>query len=400
MDHYDIAIVGGGPAGLSAAYTAAKTGVKVILFERDKAIGQYVRTSGVSWISEMKKFEIPEKIYNPIKNYRFVSPKNEITIKGTEYRSCVLDVRSLYQYLSFLAAKAGADISINSNVVDVLRSENNNRVTGLLINTLKGKIEIRTSLVIDASGFNSFIGTKLGYVSPWKRYGVGAEFECYCDKADPETWTLMVGSNYSPAGYAWIFPLSQNRVRIGVGVGKPESIIDPFKLLNQIIEKKIKPLGELGNIQPIEYHYGYIPNQGARNCSVFEGLILVGDSAGQSNPLVLEGIRHAIEFGRLAGHFGSSSLSRVFSKNSLLDYENEWKKQLCSKIESALRVQSRWIGLTDDEWDHEIAILRDMSVDEFIDFISSEFSPRKMIKLALNHPKLVARELFNLIVKK
>ena len=400
MDHYDIAIVGGGPAGLSAAYTAAKHGVKVILFERDKAIGQYVRTSGVSWISEMKKLEIPEKIYNPIKNYRFVSPKNEITIKGTEYRSCVLDVRSLYQYLSFLAAKAGADISINSNVVDVLRSENNNRVTGLIVNTLKGKIEIRTSLVIDASGFNSFIGTKLGYVSPWKRYGVGAEYECYCDKADPETWTLMVGSNYSPAGYAWIFPLSQNRVRIGVGVGKPESIIDPLKLLNQIIEKKFKPLDELGIIQPIEYHYGYIPNQGARNCSVFEGLILVGDSAGQSNPLVLEGIRHAIEFGRLAGHIGSSSLSRGCSKNSLMDYENEWKQQLCSKIESALRVQSRWIGLTDDEWDHEIGILKDMSVDEFIDFISSEFSPRKMIKLALNHPKLVARQLFNLIVKK
>ena len=400
MDNYDIAIVGGGPAGLSAAYTAAKTGVKVILFERDKSIGQYVRTSGVSWITEMKKLEIPEKIYNPIKNYRFVSPKNEITIKGNEYRSCVLDVRALYQYLSFLAAKAGAEISINSNVVDVVRSENNNRISGLIVNTLKGKIEIRTNLVIDASGFNSFIGTKLGYVSPWTRYGVGAEYECYCDKADHQTWTLMVGSNYSPAGYAWIFPLSQNRVRIGVGVGKPESSIDPLKLLNHLIIQKFKPLGELGIIQPIEYHYGYIPNQGARNCSVFEGLILVGDSAGQSNPLVLEGIRHAIEFGRLAGHIGSSSLSSGCSKNSLMEYENEWKKQLCSKIESALRVQSRWIGLTDDEWDHEIAILRDMSVDEFIDFISSEFSPRKMIKLALNHPKLVARQLFNLIVKK
>ncbi len=400
MYNYDIAIVGGGPAGLSAAYTAAKAGAKVILFERDKSVGQFVRTSGVSWICEMKKLEIPEKLYNPIKNYRFVSPKNEITIKGTEYRSCVLDVRSLYQYLSFLAAKAGADISINSNVVDVLSSKNNNRISGLIVNTLKGKTEVRTRLVIDASGFNSIVGRKLGYVSTWKRYGVGAEFECYCDQADPETWTLMVGSNYSPAGYAWLFPLSSNRVRIGVGIGKPESLIDPLKVLNNIIENKFKPLAELGIIQPIEYHYGYIPNQGARNCSVFEGLMLVGDSAGQSNPLVLEGIRHAIEFGRLAGQIGSASLSRYCSKNSLMDYEHEWKKQLSSRIESALRVQSRWIGLTDDEWDREISILRDMSVDEFIDFISSEFSPRKMIKLALNHPKLVARQLFNLIIKK
>ena len=47
MFNYDIAIVGGGPAGLSAAYTAGKAGVKTA-FERDKSIGQYVRTSGVS----------------------------------------------------------------------------------------------------------------------------------------------------------------------------------------------------------------------------------------------------------------------------------------------------------------------------------------------------------------
>ena len=63
-------------------------------------------------------------------------------------------------------------------------------------------------------------------------------------------------------------------------------------------------------------------------------------------------------------------------------------------------MQSRWIGLSDDEWDREISILTDMTVDEFIDFISSEFSAKKMLKLAINHPKLVARQLFNLIIKK
>jgi digeranylgeranylglycerophospholipid reductase len=398
--NYDIAIVGGGPAGLSAAYSSAKSGAKVILFEKEKAIGQFVRTSGVSWINEMKKLEIPEKLYNPIKNFRFISPNNEIIIQGDEYYSCVLDVRSLYQHLSFLAAKEGTEIWINSNVVDVLIEGANKKVSGLVVNTPKGKIKVKSTLVIDASGFNSFIARKIGYVNKWKRYGVGAEYECYCDQTDIETWTLMVGNQYSPAGYAWLFPLSQNRIRIGVGIGRPESNIDPLQLLNKIIEKKLKPVEELGNLQPIEFHFGYIPNQGARESAVFEGLILVGDSAGQSNPLVLEGIRHAIEFGRLAGQVASASLPSHSSKNSLMDYEKEWKKRLCSKIESALRVQSRWIGFSDDQWDHEIAILKHMSMDEFLDFITSEFSKKKMIKLAMNHPKLVARQLFNLVIKK
>jgi digeranylgeranylglycerophospholipid reductase len=392
--------VGGGPAGLSAAYASAKAGSRVILFEKEKAIGQFVRTSGVSWMNEMKKLQIPDKLYNPIRNFRFISPNNEIIIKGNEYHSCVLDVRSLYQHLSSLAAKEGAEIWINSNVVDVLIKGPNKKISGLVINSPKGKIEVKSSLVIDASGFNSFIGRKIGYVHKWERYGVGAEYECYCDQSDIETWTLMVGNQYSPAGYAWLFPLSQNRVRIGVGIGRPESNIDPLQLLNKIIEKKLTPVKELGNLQPIEFHYGYIPNQGARESTVFEGLILVGDSAGQSNPLVLEGIRHAIEFGRLAGQVGSSSLASHSSKNSLMNYEKEWKKKLGSKIESALRVQSRWIGLSDDQWDHEIVILKHMSVDEFLDFITSEFSKKKMLKLAMNHPKLVARQLFNLVIKR
>lgn len=399
MYNYDIAVVGGGPAGLSAAYASAKLGAKVILFEKEKGIGQYVRTSGVSWINEMKKLQIPSNLYNPIKNFRFISPKNEIIIKGNDHISCVLDVRSLYQYLSSIAAKEGAEIWINSQVVDVIVEGIDKKIKGLVVNSPKGKIEVSSTIVIDASGFNSFIARKIGYVPKWERYGVGAEYECYCDHIDRETWTLMVGNQYSPAGYAWLFPLSENRIRIGVGIGRPESNIDPLELLNNIIEKKMKPIEELGNLQPLEFHYGYIPNQGGRESSVFEDLILVGDAAGQSNPLVLEGIRHAIEFGRLAGKIASLSLCSR-SKNDLLEYEKEWKKRLCSKIESALKVQSRWIGLSDDQWDREIAILQHLSIDEFLDFITSEFSTKKMIRLAMNHPKLIARQLFNLVIKK
>jgi digeranylgeranylglycerophospholipid reductase len=395
---YDIAIVGGGPAGLSAAYKASKLGANVILFEKDDSIAHNIRTSGVTWIEDIEKLGISKDHYNPIKNYSLLSSSNEATIRGESAKSCVLNVRTTYQFLAFLAAEAGTEIMVRSNVTNVI-TDTKNRVLGLKVNTPKGDLIINCKLVIDASGFSSSVGRRLRMVNEWKRYGVGAEYECYCEHADPETWTLMVGSQYSDVGYAWVFPLSKNRIRIGVGVGRPESNMDPMQNLHWIIEKKLKPLDRLGKIQPIELHYGFIPNEGLRESSVSDGFILVGDSAGQSNPLVLEGIRYAIEFGRLAGEIGARSLSKDSEKASLIEYEQIVRKRIESKIKAALKVQARWIGLSDDEWNKEIDILRDLSIDEFLDFIKAEFTTAKMMRLALNHPKLAARQLFNIVLK-
>jgi digeranylgeranylglycerophospholipid reductase len=166
-----------------------------------------------------------------------------------------------------------------------------------------------------------------------------------------------------------------------------------------MIEARLNPLDKMGKIQPIEFHYGFIPNQGLRKASVSDGLILVGDSAGQSNPLVLEGIRYAIEFGRLAGEIGAKSLGENSSKESLEDYQRIVKANLESKINSALKVQSRWLELSDEQWDKELEILRNMSLDEFLDFVKADFTASKMMKLALHHPKLAARQLFNMVLR-
>ncbi len=393
---YEIVVVGAGPAGLSAAYAAAKNGASVLVLERDDGVAHNIRTSGVSWIEEMTKFGIGKEHYNPIRNYAFFSPSNEVTINGNEPKCCVMNVRSTYQHLAFEAASVGAKIMVKANVTNV--SLTKNRISGVKVNTPKGEFSVFADLVIDASGFSAAIGRKAGLVSEWRRYGVGAEYECYAENLDDETWMLMVGSKYSPAGYAWVFPLGKNRVRIGVGIGRPESSEEPLDRLNAILEKKPRPLDRMGKIEPVELHYGFIPNEGVRASTVADGFMLVGDSAGQANPLVLEGIRYAIEFGRLAGDIGSKALQQGASRQSLLEYEREWRSKVQGKIAAALKVQSRWLGLTDEQWDGEIEIIRDMSLDEFLDFIRADFSVSKMLKLAMHHPKTAARQLFNMIL--
>jgi digeranylgeranylglycerophospholipid reductase len=396
---YDIAIVGGGPAGLSAAYSAAKQGAKVALCEKDPSFGHNVRTSGVSWIKEMEKYEISSDYFNPIRNFVFISPNNEINISGKEDSACVLDVKKTYQLLASRAAAAGANLFVKSQVTDIFKDQMT-KMYNLKVTTTSGPKSIEAKLVIDASGFSSFVSRKLGYVTEWQRYGAGAEYECYCDNVDKSTLTLMVGSLYSEAGYAWVFPLSKNRVRIGVGIGKPNSQADPIAKLNKLIADRVNPLGRLGKIQPLEFHFGLIPNQGLRTKSTYEGLIMVGDTVGQANPLVLEGIRYAIEFGELAGKVGADSLPFGCSIDSLRPYETANRKTLEKKINSALRVQARWLGLSDTEWDKEVEIIRGLSIDEFLDFIKSDFTHSKMLKVALNHPKLLAKQLFNLVVKR
>jgi len=395
--NFDVVVVGGGPAGSSAAHMAAKSGCTVALIEKEKEIAQTVRTSGVTWISDIKKFGIPEECYNPIKKFSFCSPKNSVKISGEIAKAAVLDVRKTYRFLANRAKTSGSELFTSTNVTEVLK-DNSGKCSGVIAKSDGKQIQFNSKVVIDASGFVSVIAKELGYVTQWKKFGAGAEFEVKTEKLEHDNWWLMVGQEYSPAGYAWIFPTSKDTARIGVGIGKPDSDVDPTVRLNELLEKKLGPIKDLGNIEKIEFHYGLIPNDGVSRKTVYDNLILVGDSAGQANPLVLEGIRYAIRFGEVAGQVAADAIKNGdTTEMSLSPYEKEWKRAIESKINSAGKVQNRWVGLTDDEWDKELSIIEELTADEFLDFIRADFGVSKMVKLATHHPKMIVRQLFNMV---
>ena len=395
--NFDVVVVGGGPAGSSAAHMAAKSGCTVALIEKEKEIAQTVRTSGVTWISDIKKFGIPEECYNPIKKFSFCSPKNSVKISGEIAKAAVLDVRKTYRFLANRAKTSGSELFTSTNVTEVLKDDTG-KCVGVIAKSDGKQIQFNSKVVIDASGFVSVIAKELGYVTQWKKFGAGAEFEVKTEKLEHDNWWLMVGQEYSPAGYAWIFPTSKDTARIGVGIGKPDSDVDPTVRLNELLEKKLGPIKDLGNIEKIEFHYGLIPNDGLSRKTVYDNLILVGDSAGQANPLVLEGIRYAIRFGEVAGQVAADAIKNGdTTEASLNPYEKEWKRAIESKINSAGKVQNRWVGLTDDEWDKELSIIEELTADEFLDFIRADFGVSKMVKLATHHPKMIVRQLFNMV---
>ena len=394
---FDIVIVGAGPAGSSAAHEAARNGSSVALLEKESVVAETVRTSGVTWVKDAQSFGIPEDCYNPIKNYSFCSPSNTVTISDDVAKAAVLDVRKTYRHLAKQAQESGAKLFVDTNVTDVITDEQKKPI-GVIAKSADKEIKFNAKVVIDCSGFQSVVGKMLGLVTQWERFGAGAEYEVRAENVDDKTWWLMVGQKYSPAGYAWIFPVGGDIVRIGVGIGKPESNVDPTERLNELMENKEGPIKDLGEITKIEFHYGLIPNDGLSRKTVYDNLILVGDSAGQANPLVLEGIRYAIRFGRVAGKVASDAIKNDdTSENALRPYETDWKKAIESKINSASKVQNRWIGLSDEQWEKELDVISELSADEFLDFIRADFGISKIVRLATHHPKLAVRQLFSIV---
>jgi len=388
---YDVIVVGSGPAGSSAAYAAASKDIKVAILEKDPHVATSIRTSGVTWIDDMKKFSIPENFYNKIKNYSFHSSNNKVLIKGNIPSAAVLDVRKTYTFLAKRAVDRGAHLFTNNNVTNVHLNK-----TQRLVNINKNKFT--SKIVIDASGFRSVVARSLGLVKQWKIFGTGAEYESYAENIVPDTWSLMVGSKYSPSGYAWIFPVNKNVVRIGVGITRPYSTINPIDQLNKIIQNKTGPIKDLGKLNHIELHYGLIPNDGPVRNTVYDNILLVGDSAGYSNPLVLEGIRYAIKFGRIAGDVASKAIvERNISKSFLLEYEKQWQKLVYKKIISSYVIQKRWLKLSDGEWDKELNIIKNLTVYELVNFMKSDFGLIDMIKFIKKNPHFVVRNFFQVL---
>ncbi len=152
----DVVVVGGGPAGLTAAYYLAKAGKKVILLERRLSIGGGMWGGGIMF-NEIVVQEDGKAILDEL---------GIRTVAVDDGYYCADSVEAVSTACS-QAIKAGARILNLFSVEDVMLVDN--RVTGLVINWSAVEIAglhvdpvtIRTKYVIDATGHAAEVATIL-----------------------------------------------------------------------------------------------------------------------------------------------------------------------------------------------------------------------------------------------
>ncbi|TET17729.1 MAG: thiazole biosynthesis protein, partial [Candidatus Cloacimonadota bacterium] len=150
----DVAIVGAGPAGLTAAYYLAKAKKKVVLFERKLSIGGGMWGGGIMF-NEIIVQSDGKKIFD------------EFGVRTSPFEEGYFSADSIETVSTICsqASKAGATIFNLLSVEDVMLTEE--RVTGLVINWTAVElahlhvdpVTIRSEYVIDATGHAAEIAT-------------------------------------------------------------------------------------------------------------------------------------------------------------------------------------------------------------------------------------------------
>lgn len=376
----DVAIIGGGPAGLITAVEIARRGVQVEVFEEHSRIGEPKHCAGLVSIDGLRRLGIEpdrEFIQNSISGGILYSPKGvSIEVKSSRPRAYVIDRPAFDNHLAAKAEKFGVKINFSSRVEALVREERHMKLQ-------TSNESVYANLVVNAGGVAAplVFRSKISPSKDLRLTGVNTEIEgCSVEEDKVEVW---FGRNLSSGLFAWVIPLGRDKARCGLGCEEG----DPVEKLERFILKRF------GQNKPLQIWGGTILLGGPRRKTYGEGLILVGDAAGQTKPTtgggVILGGLCAIEAGRVAAEAVEAGNA---SEKFLARYQTAWREKYNKEFKRMIAVRRFVNNLTDDQLEQIFRIIKDENMEATLRDIIEEGDmdlQSKVIMNVLTNPALL-----------
>lgn len=350
MEHYDIIIVGAGPAGTACALALRESGLRVALvdkstFPRDKTCGDAIPGPALKILRKIlpdadeifDQFAEKQRIQSSSVHLRNIKPiyVNWVT---KAYNSPRLDFDNFL--LDLVKKHTKTDVYEGEKIYTI---HPNNTIQ------IEGKnIRLTCDLIIGCDGANSMVSRSfdINFQQNIKNsFAVRAYYtNVNCAVNDNRFYLL----DELPKGYFWIFPVGENIYNVGLGVltnqikGKKIDVKDAF---HDIVKQNPDIRAVLDGAELLDKVKGFrLPLWSRRQSISSEQMMLAGDAAYLVDPLQGHGIDKAMQSGVLAAEQAILCFERGdFSATFMRAYDEKVYAQIGKELGRNFRLM-QWVS--------------------------------------------------------
>jgi len=346
---FDVIVVGGGPAGTTAARYAAQEGLSVLLLEKDRDIGVPVRCGEAVTDEGLRIFHEPQErwIKSTIKRLRLIPPSEKAIDLNLQQIGYILDRRVFDYDLGEYASQAGAQIVTKAYVTGlIIKNDFVSGVTGIFMGQ---PFNIESKLVIAADGVESRVGRWAGLKTNIKMKDMESAYQKTITgiEVDENRFDIYVSRKWAPGGYLWIFPKGPNIANVGLGVsGEYSKEKSAIRYLDEFLDSHFP------NYSVVAQAAGGVPCARTLKTIVSNGLMLTGDAARMVNPMTGGGIVSGMRGGLLAAQTAVKAINNGdVSAKSLKPFQKEWHKVGGKNHDRFYRIKETIYKLSDEDID-------------------------------------------------
>jgi geranylgeranyl reductase family protein len=311
---YDVIVIGGGPSGLSASWSAASRGVKVAVLEEHEEIGRPRHCAGLVSGEGLRLIGMPcknEYVENKIRKALIVADGFYVELKKLGEPVYVLDREAFDKAMADRAASHGAEILLGKRAKRVDKIGD-----GYVVETSDGSYACKA--VIDGEGATSRLANDMGLEGPkLKLPALQVEVKGF---ADLDGILVILDNGWAPGFFSWVIPLGDGKLRVGLAsaIGHCDGLLKRLMRRHPIVSKLLERV-EAGK------RYGGTIVIGPPKKTYEGNFMVVGDAAGQTKPLTGGGVVYGALCGSLAGVVASNIVGGEVDASL---YERLWRRLL------------------------------------------------------------------------